>query len=103
MGNKRKVSAIMTTDGQNIIIYNSPDGRASVLLYAKDGTVWMSQKQIGELFATSVPNISMHISNILEEKELESDSVIKDYLTTAEDGKQFIHSLRSEERNRVKV
>lgn len=74
---------------QNIIIYNSPDGKASVSLYAKDGMVWMNQKQVAELFDTSVPNISMHISNILKEGELHHDPVIKDYLTTASDGKDY--------------
>ena len=53
---------------QDIIIYNTSDGKASVALYAKDGNVWMNQSQLAELFDTSVPNISMHISNILEEK-----------------------------------
>ena len=73
----------------NIIIYNTPDGEASVSLMTKDGNVWMSQKQLAELFDTSIPNISMHVSNILNDRELESNSVIKDYLTTAEDGKQY--------------
>ena len=73
----------------NIIIYNTLDGKASVTLYAKDGSVWMNQKQLAELFDTSVPNISMHTSNILNEKELDADSVIKFYLTTASDGKQY--------------
>jgi len=76
-------------DKKNIIIYNTVDGKASVSLYAKDGMVWMNQNQIAELFDTSVPNISMHISNILKEGELEIDSVVKDYLTTAADGKQY--------------
>ena len=67
----------------NIIIYNTEDGKAKVVLYAKDGNIWMSQNQLAELFATSVPNISMHISNILKEGELQSDLVVKDYLTTA--------------------
>ena len=74
---------------QNIIIYNTPDGKASVALYAKDGNVWMNQNQLAELFATSVPNISMHISNILKDIELEEYLVIKDYLTTASDGKNY--------------
>lgn len=74
---------------QNIIIYNTPDGKASVSLYASDVSVWMNQNQLAELFATSVPNISMHISNILGERELPSNSVIKDYLTTAADGKTY--------------
>ena len=79
----------MSGDKKNIIIYNTVDGKASVSLYAKDGMVWMNQSQIAELFDTSVPNISMHISNILKEGELEPNSVVKDYLTTAADGKQY--------------
>ena len=71
----------------SIIIYNTQDGQSSVSLHAKDGSVWMSQNQLAELFATSKPNISMHISNILKEKELDENSVVKDYLTTAADGK----------------
>ena len=74
---------------KNIIIYNTDDGKAKVVLYAKDGNVWMSQSQIAELFDTSVPNISMHISNILEDSELSENSVIKNYLTTAADGKNY--------------
>jgi len=74
---------------QDIIIYQTADGKASVSLYAKDGMVWMNQQQLAELFDTSVPNISMHISNILKEKELDRVSVIKDYLTTATDGKEY--------------
>lgn len=73
----------------NIIIYNTDDGKARVTLYAADGTVWMNQKQMAELFDTSVPNVSMHVSNILKEGELEMDSVIKDYLITGSDGKQY--------------
>jgi hypothetical protein len=72
-----------------IIIYNTADGKANVTLFARDGSVWMNQNQLAELFDTSVPNISMHISNILNDKELHADSVIKHYLTTATDGKQY--------------
>jgi hypothetical protein len=74
---------------KNIIIYNTIDGKSSVSLYAKDGMIWMNQSQLAELFDTSVTNISIHISNILKEKELEPYSVIKDYLTTAADGKKI--------------
>ncbi len=73
----------------NIIIYNTDDGKASVSLYAKDGMVWMNQNQIAELFDTSKPNISMHISNILKDGEIRQDSVVKEYLTTAADGKEY--------------
>lgn len=74
---------------QNLIIYHTADGQAAVSLYARDGNVWMNQNQLAELFATSVTNISTHISNILKEKELDENSVIKDYLTTVTDGKQY--------------
>ncbi|MCO5239988.1 MAG: hypothetical protein M9904_08020 [Chitinophagaceae bacterium] len=77
-------------DKQNIIIYKTQDGKATVSLYARDGSVWMNQQQLAELFDTSVPNISMHISNIMNDNELNEKSVIKEYLTTAADGK-IIH------------
>ncbi len=70
---------------KNIIIYNTQDGKTAVSLLTKDGSVWMNQSQLAELFDTSVPNISMHISNVLKENELQEISVIKDYLTTAKD------------------
>ena len=72
-----------------IILYNTIDGKSQVSLYARDGSVWLNQKQLAELFGTSVPNISMHISNILNESELDVNSVIKKYLTTATDGKEY--------------
>lgn len=74
---------------QNLIIYNTEDGKASVALYAKDGDVWMNQNQLAELFDTSKQNISQHINNILEENELQENSVVKNYLTTAADGKNY--------------
>lgn len=79
----------MNNNQPNIIIYNTTDGKATVSLYAKDGSVWMNQNQLAALFDTSVPNISMHISNVMKEIELEKNSVIKDYLTTASDGKDY--------------
>ena len=74
---------------QEIIIYNTEDGKASVALFAKEGDVWMNQIQLAELFDTAEQNISLHIINILKEKELEAISVVKDYLTTAVDGKKY--------------
>lgn len=73
----------------NIIIYNTDDGRAKVVLYAKDGNIWMNQGQIAELFDTSKQNVGQHISNILLEKELCENSVVKNFFTTASDGKNY--------------
>ena len=77
------------SEENKIIIYHTPDGKVSISLMTDDGTVWMNQNQLATLFDTSVPNISMHISNILEENELYKNSVIKDYLSTAADGKNY--------------
>ena len=74
---------------QNIIIYRTADGKASVALYARDGKIWLNQQQMAELFATSKQLISHHIANILKEKELDEISVVKQYLTTAADGKNY--------------
>ncbi|MBM2815186.1 MAG: 2-hydroxyacid dehydrogenase [Ignavibacteria bacterium] len=79
----------MSEEQKNIIIYNSADGKVSVSLFAKDGSVWLNQNQLAEIFDTSIPNISMHISNILKSGELNQNSVVKDYLTTAIDGKEY--------------
>uniref|UniRef100_UPI0040486DD6 virulence RhuM family protein n=3 Tax=Roseivirga sp. TaxID=1964215 RepID=UPI0040486DD6 len=73
----------------DIIIYNTQDGKVSVALFAKDGDVWMNQQQMAELFDTSKQNISQHIKKILEENELEVNSVVKNYFTTAADGKNY--------------
>lgn len=53
-----------------IIIYNTEDGKANVKLYAQDGMIWMNQQQIALLFETSKQNISLHIANIFKDKEI---------------------------------
>ena len=55
---------------QNIIIYKTQDGKVKLSLYARDGSVWMNQNQIAELFDTSKQSISYHIINILEDNEV---------------------------------
>ncbi len=79
----------MDENNSRIIIYNTADGKASVSMYARDGSAWMSQKQLAELFDTSKQNIGQHIANILEEKECFEKSVVKNYFTTAADGKKY--------------
>lgn len=73
----------------HIIIYYTDDGAAKVSLYANDGTVWMTQAQMAELFQTSKQNISHHLNRCFSEFELNRDSVVKYYLTTAIDGKKY--------------
>jgi hypothetical protein len=80
---------MMQKSNQEIIIYNSDDGKAKVALMTRDGNVWLNQNQLAELFDTSKQNISLHIINILKDGELDDFSVIKEYLTTATDGKDY--------------
>lgn len=72
-----------------IIIYPAPDGKTSIQLRAQDGSVWLNQMEIAELFQTSKQNVSLHIKNVLAEKELQKGSVVKESLTTAADGKSY--------------
>ena len=72
-----------------VILYRTDDGKALVQLRAMDGTVWLSQIEIAELFATTKQNVSLHAKNILEEGELPSEAVVKESLTTASDGKNY--------------
>ena len=87
----------MEKNESNIIIYNTIDGKASVVLYARDGSVWMknainrslwdkNQNQLAELFDTSKQGIGQHIANILKDRELDVNSVVKKFFTTASDG-----------------
>lgn len=74
---------------QDIILYESGDGNIKVSLYERDGSVWLNQSQLAVLFATSKQSISSTINNILKDNELSANSVIKEYLTTASDGKNY--------------
>lgn len=66
-----------------IILYNSPDGKSRVDLIVRDNSLWLNQQQLAELFATYRQNIGQHISAILKNNELDPNSVVKNYLTTA--------------------
>ncbi len=72
-----------------ILIYQSQDGTVKVDVHLEDETVWLSQSQICVLFAKSKATISEHIKNIFKEGELEEDSVVREFRTTASDGKQY--------------
>lgn len=73
----------------DLILYRSDDGRAEIQLRAEGDTVWLTQLEMAELFDTSKQNVSLHVRNILNEKELSQDSVVKESLTTAADGKSY--------------
>ncbi len=72
-----------------IIIYESEEGKSHIDVKLNDETVWLSQSQLIELYQTSKSNISEHISHIFEEGELERNSVVRNFRTTASDGKKY--------------
>ena len=72
-----------------VILYQTEDGLTEIELRAIDGTVWLTQNEIAELFDTTKQNVSLHLKNIFEDKELAEHSVVKESLTTASDGKQY--------------
>ncbi|MCG8381186.1 MAG: virulence RhuM family protein [Gammaproteobacteria bacterium] len=74
---------------KRIILYTSDDGKTRLDLRVEGETIWLTQLEIAELFQTTKQNISLHAKNILDEGELAADSVVKDSLTTASDGKNY--------------
>ena len=71
------------------MIYMSKDGNVQVDVNILGDDIWMSQDVMANLYDTTKNNISMHLKNIFEEGELEKDSVVKKFLTTASDGKKY--------------
>jgi hypothetical protein len=71
------------------VIYQSEDGQIKLDVRFVDETVWLSQALMAELFGTTKQNIGQHLKNIFLEQELNEESVVKDFFTTAADGKQY--------------
>lgn len=89
MNESSKKQELVATEQNDVIIYHSKDGKINVALMTRDGNVWLSQQQIATLFGTSKQNVGQHISKILNEGELDLNSVVKNYFTTAADGKPY--------------
>ena len=74
---------------ESVVVYRTADNTLQLDVQLADETVWLTQQQMTILFDTSKQNVSLHINNIFKEGELDKDSVVKDYLTTAADGKKY--------------
>lgn len=72
-----------------LILYTTEDGQNRIQLRAEDQTVWLTQLEMAELFSATKQNISLHLKNLFEERELDEQSVVKESLTTAADGKHY--------------
>jgi hypothetical protein len=76
-----------------LILYTTEDGQSQIQLRAEQQTVWLTQLEMADLFSASRQNISLHLKNVFEDNELEEKSVVKESLTTAADGKQYLTKL----------
>ena len=74
---------------QNILIYENQNGNIKVDVRFENESIWLSQKQLAEVFGKSVKTINEHIVNIFQEEELDKDAVIRNYRITANDGKNY--------------
>ena len=78
-------------DGKSdIVLYQTEDGRSRIQVRLEGGTAWLTQVMMAELFQTSVPNINIHIGNILEDKELSAEATIKEHLIVRQEGQRQV-------------
>jgi hypothetical protein len=89
MENSHKIS---TTS--QIIICQTEDGQTKLDVRMDKGSIWLTQKMMAELFQTTIPNINLHLKNIFEEKELEENSTIKDFLIVQKEGNRKIERMQ---------
>lgn len=75
------------------LIYQAEDGELKLDVRFEDESVWLTQQQIAELFQTSIPNVSMHMSNVYEDGELSPEATIKKFLTVRTEGKREVKRL----------
>lgn len=71
------------------LIFEQQKQEKGIEVRFEDGDLWLTQKALGELYNTSKQDISYHLNNIFKDLELEQNSVVKNYLTTASDGKNY--------------
>ncbi|PKY11995.1 hydroxyacid dehydrogenase [Acidithiobacillus marinus] len=72
-----------------LILYTTEDGRSQIKLRTAEGTVWLSQLEMAELFQTSKQNVAKHLKAVFADQELNEEAVVNHWLTTAADGKNY--------------
>lgn len=73
----------------NLILYTTEDGKSQIKLRSDLDTVWLTQLEMAELFDATKQNVSLHLKNIFDDREIIQDAVVKESLTTAADGKKY--------------
>ena len=84
MSKKAKLSP-----GGQFLVYRTEDGKLKIDVRFQGETVWLTQQHMAELFQTTKQNVGQHLKNIFAEGELAEQSVVKDFFTTAADGKKY--------------
>lgn len=79
----------MSTTDIAVVLYQTPDGATSLAVHLEKETVWLTQKQMAELFGKTVPTINEHIKNVFKDGELDEEAVIRNFRITASDGKSY--------------
>jgi Virulence protein RhuM family len=84
-------SVVNDTPGGEILVYEAPDGRARVEVRLDRETVWLTQRQMADLFTTSADNIGLHLKNIFLDKELDETATTEDFSVVQLEGKRNVH------------
>lgn len=79
------------SENTEILLYQTNDGKTKIEVRLENETVWLTQKQMAELFQTTSQNITIHIRNIYQEGELQSDATCKVYLHVQNEGSHTVH------------
>jgi hypothetical protein len=79
----------MIINGNEILLYTTPDGGVRIDVLYQDENIWLAQKKMAELFDVNIRTISDYLQNIFVSQELDKDSVVRIFRNTAEDGKQY--------------
>jgi hypothetical protein len=77
----------------DLILYTTEDGRSQIQLRTKNQTVWLTQREMAQLFDVSTDNVGLHLKNIFADGELEASSVTEESSVTAADGKNYLTKL----------
>ena len=85
----KKKSLQIRNSTAEFLVFTSQSGESTIEVRIQDATVWLTQNLIAELFQTTKQNVSLHLKNIFQDGELDENSVVKDFLTTASDGKNY--------------
>lgn len=89
MSDKKSKNLTIRNSTAEFLIFTNQAGEDGIEVRYEDESIWLTQKLIAELFSVSVPTVNEHLKNIFESEELQANSVIRKFLTTASDGKNY--------------